>query len=224
MFRILIVEDDLETVKILERLLRLEFLPAAPDEGAPRIDVAHTVADAKEAIANAAKPYHAVILDFKLPPCRIGDNREVDQTLCLSVRRAMPSALVGHITTHPDDKLVEEHIDRFHTERVSKNGFALSKLDNDWTKNLLRNLREFFYGSPIEIRLDYMFGEETAEGLVAALPSGREQGQSSLTHDLADLCCDIAAHWDDLNEQLQARIGRIFKLDTTVKPIRIGLL
>jgi CheY-like chemotaxis protein len=224
MFRFLIVEDDLATLRVLTQLLELEFTPPGSEENRPQIDTASAVDQAKALIRNARKPYHAVILDFKLPRHRLGEFTEVDETLCLEVRQKMPSALVGHITSYPDDKLVQEHIQLYHTERITPNAFALSKLD-DWADKLLIQLKAFLYGKPIEERLDQFFGEESPdEPAQAAHRLDLTRGKSSPTHDLADLCCDIVEHWDDLDEPLKKRIGAIFKLDTNDRPIKISLL
>lgn len=223
MFRTLIVEDDQPTVNVISRLINLWFAPAEPEEDAPQIDSAPTVDRAKELINEAKKHYHVVILDFKLPKHLPGDNPEVDESLCLLVRQKMPGALVGHITSHPGDQMVLDHIRVCHTERLNTNAFALSKNETDWPDKLLANLKAYLHGKPIEEALDRLYGKEDEDGL-SSRPrrETRGRGTTSATHELAALCRKIVAHWDDLDQALQARIGRTFKLDTESRPIKIN--
>jgi CheY-like chemotaxis protein len=224
MFRFLIVEDDLSTVTSLTQLIEMEFTPPGPAGNEPQIDHAHTVDDAMRLIQTARKPYHAVILDFKLPQHRLGENTQVNETLCVEVRRKMPRALVAHITSHPEDGLVKEHLKIFHTERVNPHAFALSKLDVGYAEKLLKNLKAFLYGKPIEEGLDELFGEGDVDLFPAEkLRSARERGRTSLTHDLANLCCDIVTHWDDLDANLQERIARTLNVDVCSRPVKIKL-
>lgn len=224
--RFLIVEDDTETAKVLRKLLRLHFRPLLPDEGEPQIDVADTVATAREFLQNARKPYHVAILDFKLPAEHVGDITTVDETLCLQAMRSRPAPLIGHITSNPNDEKVKAHIKEWHTEHANRYDFALSKNESDWTDKLLDELKKFLYGRPIEGQLDQMFGVEDEERRVPGvlLTTGRNRGKSCLTQELAELCRQIVLHWDDLDEHLQRRIEDIFIVNKDSHPIKISLL
>lgn len=219
--RFLIVEDDTETSKVLHNLLKLHFKSLLPDEGEPQIDVAATVAEAKELLKNARKPYHVAILDFKLPAERVGDLTTVDETLCLQAMRSRPAPLVAHITSNPNDEKVRTHIKEWHTEHANRYDFALSKNESDWTDKLLAELKKFLYGRPIEEQLDLMFQKRVPNLLLAP---GRSRGQSCMTQELAELCRQIVMHWDDLDEPLKNRIEGIFEVNKASKPVKISLL
>ncbi|MDX2042768.1 MAG: response regulator [Acidobacteriota bacterium] len=223
--RFLIVEDDTQTSKVLRDLLKLNFTSPLPDEGEPQIDTASTVTEAKEFINNARKPYHVAILDFRLPPEHLGDSTKVDATACLQAMRSTPPPLIAHITSNPNDEKVKAHIKEYHTERANRYDFALSKLDSDYTEKLLGKLKKFLYERPIEEQLDLMFGREAQTRAPSLLLTpGRSRGQSCMTQELAELCRQIVAHWDDLDEPLKNRIEGIFEVNKASKPVKISLL
>jgi CheY-like chemotaxis protein len=201
MARILLVEDDVSTVKVLTRVLQRGWpLPAEELQ----LDAAGTVAEAKAWLAQFA--YDVVILDFQLPALHPGDHGEVDETLCLEVRRRLPAALVGHITSHPNDKQVKAHLEALHLERTGLNAFSLSKSDNEYPQKLLANVKRHLFAKPIERQLEKLFGEAGAE---------EQESSFDLTFEMAKLRTEITFHWQDLEEPLKARIRAAFKYVVT---------
>ncbi|MCI0489896.1 MAG: hypothetical protein L0229_25165 [Blastocatellia bacterium] len=224
MFRILIVEDIEETRKALQSLLSEAFPNSL-------IDTSATVAEAHEFLEVIRKKellYHAIILDFKLPKEKIGAHAEIDESLCLAVRDMAPSSLVIHITAHPDDELVERHLRRVHEEQIDPRSLTLPKEGSNWPIQLLKKLKAFLYGIPIEERINSLFGINSMAATAARNRIERERPKSwsegSITHELAALCRDIVTHWNDLDESLQATIKTIFYVDAESDPIRVSLL
>ena len=89
MFRILIVEDRDNTREQLFRLFSEEFPKA-------KIEKAGTVREALKKIHSLNSRglyYHAVILDFKLPES-MGENPEIDVSICNEIRDKMPESFV----------------------------------------------------------------------------------------------------------------------------------
>ena len=212
MFRFLLVEDDEPTIEKLITLFELRFNPKEEPENALQIDVATNVTHAQQLIeqaAKATKPYHAVVLDFKLPAAP-GANAEVDESLCLALKQKMPEATVGHLSSHPDDPLVQAHLTQYHYESVNLNAFALSKNNNDYPKKLVQNFKTALYGRRVEAGLNRVFGAPN--------------GATCMTHDQAQLCYDIVSFWPDLDEGARTRIQRYFHINTKTQPIELSLL
>lgn len=196
---ILLVEDEPVTVKALTGFLK-RHLPLTAEE--LQLDIARTVAEAKVFLSKFA--YDVVILDFKLPAQYPGDFTEVNESLCLEVCRRLPDALVGHITSHLDDKQVKAHLNKLHLEQAGPTGFSLSKSDNDYPQKLLANVKRHLFAKPIERRLEKLFGDAGREMEV-------QEPTFCLTHELANLTCEIKLHWQDLEEPLKERIRETYK-------------
>lgn len=213
MFRILIVEDITNTLKALNEFL----LEAFPDS---QIDEAETVNEGYRLIEGAYSaefPYHAVILDFKLPK-DIGENPESDESLCELIRRRMPEALIAHITAYSKDEDVENHMRKAHTEQVDQSVFALSKTDVDWPVQLVNKMKAYLFGAHILKKMESLFGAGRTS------PRSRVRGAGGLTHEIADLSCEIASRWRLLDESAKKRIETIFRVDDTSDPVRVSLL
>ena len=153
MFRILIVEDIKHTLDQLESFLLETFEDS-------QIDRAETVVEGRQFIERADEigyPYHAVILDFKLPKDS-GENPEDDESLCDLVRRKMPQALLAHITAYSGDRVVQEHLRKTHVEQVGQNVFALSKSDVFFPNQLAERMSAYLYGTHILGKLRALFG------------------------------------------------------------------
>jgi len=225
MFRILIVEDIIETLRQLKALLT-ESLCTTENE-LHQIETALTVEDAHKLIVQARadkRPYDAIILDLMLPK-QLGDSTEVDESLCLMVQRFMPSTLIAHITAYTDDKTVREHLKNYHIEQIDRS-FALSKTDIDYAQKLVIKLKVFLYSNQLERRLTQILGWPEASASIKPNQSKyiRMPGQESLTHEIAALTRDITRHWHDLDEKLKDQIRRIFYVDDASDIIRVSLL
>jgi CheY-like chemotaxis protein len=229
MFRILIVEDIRNTLKQLKIFIS-EALKE-PD-GAPSVVIhtAEAVEDAKQLILEAkerGQPYHAVVLDFKLPK-RQGHNPELpetDESLCLLIRQQTPDTLVAHITAYRDDEVVSSHVRLVHEEQIDPWALIFSKADSEYALNLVERLRAFLYGMRIEEQMAHVFG--VPQGLAFAargrIERARSRAERSLTHDIAALRRDIVAHWHYLDERLQNHIRKFFRVDDESRPVRVSL-
>jgi CheY-like chemotaxis protein len=229
MFRILIVEDIKGTLKELT-----EFISAAFEEPDGEINVsihaAESVSEAKQLIEEAhgkRRPYHAVILDFMLPP-QPGKQTAIDESLCALIRISMKSTLVAHITMYTEDPAVKDHLRRVHQEEIHPQSFALAKSDGRYAIELVKKLRTFLYGKRIEEQMNLLFGEQAelsyiARGRGRAVPN-RSKIERDSTLDIASLRRDIVAHWPDLDERLKERIQLVFRVDPDSKPVRISLV
>lgn len=220
MFRILIVEDIKNTLDQLERFLLETF----PDS---QIDRAETVTQGRAFIEEAQAvdlPYHAVILDFKLPK-ESGDNPEDDESLCELIRRKMPQALLAHISAYSEDQAVQEHLRKSHIEQIGHNVFALSKSDVFWPNQLVTKMSAYLYGTRILKKLRFLFSEG-GQTINVDDWAGRShvRGSGGLTHEIADLRRDISAHWHELDDRTQNVIKGVFIVDTLREPVRVSLV
>ncbi len=221
MYRILIVEDDPRVLDQLAKLLR-EALAKF------QIDTARTTTEGLrllKAASDGRRPYDVVILDFLLPEDK-GENPEMDESLCLEIREAMPRAFIAHITAYPEDHAVLKHLGKYHTDPLDPRGISLSKLGASWTNELLRKIKGLIYGTCVNDQMDKLFGANDAAAPAARhrAQRGGTKGDDSTTHDLAALCRDIVAYWSDLDGRLKRRIHSVFRVDPDSKPIRISLL
>lgn len=204
MFRILVVEDMDDVLQLLKEHIA-DGLPEA------LIDVALNVQDGRGAVERACeegKLYDAVVLDFKLPESE-GENAELDETLCEDVGLLMPDSVVAHLTAFMDDEKVQAHMKRAHEQQVDRS-MRFSKLEVDWPDKLVSKLRCFLYGARVEGKLKKFIPRGDAS---AASTSKRDRiGDigGSLTHELASIQWEIAAHWLDYDHKLRAKIERAF--------------
>jgi CheY-like chemotaxis protein len=210
MFRILIVEDDENTSKTLQEYLSTE-IPEA------RVDCALTVKEAHrhiEAAYNDKDLYDAVVLDIKLPK-DYGSFPEFDESVCRSIKEVMRKTIVAHISSHLDDLIVKDHIKRLHDEDVDRS-FLLPK-ESEFALRLESKLKTFLYGIQIENQMDKLFGSDDEPAFSSRNRSRRARAgdERSVTHELAALSRNIAAHWDSLDGSLQARIKRTFEVTTS---------
>ncbi|MCI0660091.1 MAG: hypothetical protein L0220_03355 [Acidobacteria bacterium] len=208
MFRLLIVEDDENTLNQLQKLFDEEFPDAIVDTAAT---IKKGMLLIEEAFENRCY-YDAAILDLKLP-LDVGEAAEVDELVCHKIRNLMPDALIVHYTGYPEDKQILQHVKNAHTGPHDPRTSIISKLKSGWSIELLRKAKMYLYGCRIEKQIDLLFGSRSRE------PSG-----GSLTHNIAMLQRDIIVHWNDLDQMLQERIKSIFHVDADSLPIRISLI
>lgn len=222
MFRVLIVEDDEKTSEQLARAVKEQIDDVKPD-------VAMNVPEAQKLIDEAYRekqPYHAVILDLMLP-AESGAGATLNQTLCESVSRKMPSTLVAHITAHADDPDVKRHLEVVHDRQVDRS-FRLVK-EADYADELIQKLKPFLYGLRIEERMNKLFGIGGGASLYSlrpreALRPRASRRERSMTHELAALTRDISAYWSDLDPGMKLRIKELFNVEEKDGEITASLL
>jgi CheY-like chemotaxis protein len=208
MFRILITEDEEGTSELLQEHLS-EQIPEAEVECALTVKEAHRLI---EEAYNSRELYDAIVLDIKLPK-DTGHFPEFDESVCRDIKGLMPKTIVAHISAYLDDKIVQEHIKRVHEQNIDRS-FALSKRDVEYFLKLSSKLRTFLYGIRIENQMDKLFGQDEEPAFAARNRRQRVRvgDERSVTHELAALSRNIAAHWEDLDESLQARVKRTFEV------------
>ena len=222
MFKVLIVDDVEDTLDQLKKYFTEAFPEAA-------VETALTVADARRLIEKAygdKRPYHAVALDFMLPPDHLGQAPLPDVTLCRLLKDLRWPTVVAHMTSHPEDADVRRHIKEAHVEQINPWAFALSKRDDDFAEQLVSRLKAFLYAHRIEERMSRLFGAETnyVSPARARFSGGYNNGARSVTHELAALCREIGLHWTDLDEDFRRKLSEVFKVDTESSPVRVSLL
>jgi CheY-like chemotaxis protein len=216
MFRILIIEDIKNTLEQLYDLIALDF----PDS---QIDKAATIREALALLATAETEeweYDAIILDFRLPADK-GEHPDGSEVLCFAIRQKMPQAFIAHITAHPDDTEVKEHMRRVHCEQAGYSAIDLSKLEVIWPEKLLDQLKQFLKGRRIEAQLEALF----PSGLAARVGAGRDRVRAAggVTHQLAALTRDITDFWTDLNEKTKEKVLQFFQIEESGKAIKVNL-
>lgn len=229
MFRILIVEDIRDTLKQLQLFIS-EALRGPDAEPSVVIHAAEAVEDAKQLILEAkerGQPYHAVVLDFKLPK-QVGHNPELpdtDESLCLLIRQQTRDTLVAHITAYRDDEVVSRHVRLVHEEQIDPWALIFSKADSEYALNLVERLRAFLYGMRIEEQITHVFGgsSELAFAARGRVERTRSRAERSLTHDIAALRRDIVTHWHYLDKPIQNLIRKYFRVDDQSRPVRVSL-
>lgn len=211
MFSILIVEDDPDTNLVLRENLEL-VLPNALVDGVESIEEA---IQHLEAARERQEPYDAIILDVNLPKA-IGEQPEMDETLCGVIRSLMPrETIIAHVSAYLDDPKVINHMKTQHDEQIDR-AFRLSKQDAEWASNLESKLKCFLYGAQISQQMDQLFGREDAPSSVHRNRAGRVHtgDDRSVTHKLSGLSRAIEMYWNDLDDSLKARIQRTFEVTT----------
>ena len=219
MFRFLIVEDIRDTLSELKSLL-CEAFPGA------NVEIAGTTGQSLKLIETAAanrRAYHVAIIDFKLPSS-VGENPEIDTSVCTTIKESMPETFVAHITAYPNDDRVQEHVRTMHTEQIEPASVVLSKSDADYAHKLIDKLKAYLYGRQIREQIDDLFGPNAVQFSPDRPRMSRLNASGSMTHQLAPLCRDIVIHWNDIDDTLKKRIGSIFDVDDESDPIRISLL
>lgn len=209
MFRVLLVEDILNTLEELHALLQ-EVFPNA------LIETASTVEEGQDKIRTAAagnQSFDIAILDFKLPAHK-GLNPEIDESLCKEIKFRMPETLVIHITAFHEDPAVAKHIARHHTGINAPRAELIQK-NAHWPEKLLGEIKAYLIGR----QLDSLFGRQTD----AAEARKTISGSGSLTHSLAALSRDIAAYWRDLDDATKARIQEYFETTEDKQQVRVSL-
>lgn len=209
MFRILLVEDILNTLEELRGLLREVFPDAL-------IEIASTVAEGRDKIRTAAansQSFDIAVLDFKLPAYK-GLNPEIDESLCQEIKSGMPETLVIHITAFHEDSAVIKHIARHHTGKSGPRAELIQKNDY-WAEKLLSEIKAYL----IERQLYSLFEKQAEATEIRKVLSS----SGSLTHMLAALSRDIAAYWHDLDDATKARIREYFETTEDKQQVRVTL-
>lgn len=220
MFRILVVEDVRNALLMLKGLLSEEFPEAV-------IDIASSIVEAQKLLKVAMEegfPYHAVVLDFKLPLNQEGEDPQIDESLCKYVREVFPWTLIVHMTAFPDDPQIKQHMDHFHKEENDRNAFYVPKGAKS-SELLIEKMKKFLYSGLIEEQLDQLFGSNRDPAFTPwgrYLRSGGGRG-FSLTNRLAVLLQDIVTYWKDLDISVQNKVRDIYQVDDSTDPIRIRL-
>jgi CheY-like chemotaxis protein len=210
MFRILLVEDILNTLDELRELLKEAFSDVL-------VETASTVEEGLDKIKVAEgrnQPFDVAILDFKLPAHK-GLNPETDETLCIEIKSRMPGTLVIHITAFHEDVAVAKHITRHHTGKNTPRVELIQK-SAYWPEKLLSATKSYL----IEQRLGALFERQIGGSEARKAMSGA----GSLTHQLAALSRDIATYWRDIDEPTKKEIRDNFEITEDEQGVHVTLL
>lgn len=210
MFYFLVVEDTKDSIIAVTKLLLAGFPQS-------RIDVAETVKKGLEFIEKAIQndqPYHAAILDLKLPYDK-GAELKADTSLCCTIKNTRSPTLVIHWTAFPQDPDLKDHLLKYHVEPDDPRASLISKVELDWPEKLLSKLRAYLYGTFIRKQIGSIFGERF--GCIV-------RAKGCMTQDLNALFRSIIEHWDHLDKPMRNEIEGLFQVDTQASPIRISLV
>jgi CheY-like chemotaxis protein len=206
-----------------------EYLVEALSEHESRlsahIDTAATVTEGKRFIDMAfveGEAYDVIILDLMLPK-ETGFFPEIDDSLCLAVRKVTPDTLIVHLSAYIHDDAIENHVRTHHIESIDRS-FTLSKLNVDYPTQLANRLKIFLYGNQIEGQIVEVFGATGHSNFGGRSSISRRPRSTVSTHDLASLCRNIVQYWNYLDEPLKQRIQQLFYVDGDSDPIRISLM
>lgn len=211
-FRVLIVEDDEPTLRLLVRLLR--------SVGVSEVDSAENAADALEEIANREREgmaYHLALLDFLVPPQK-GASPEGD----VKVYRTLNAKKVPiiHYSAFLDDRQIMARMRTVHSTGRMVGGPVMQvqkTATDEWVRKLLGEIiarRGEVVSRQVGHRLDELFGAESSE---EERGNGRPDADSAIrtecvcgTPAMVLLHEDIVRNWPYLAACVKERIRRIF--------------
>lgn len=229
MFRILIVEDVEDVLDEMRKGIEAAF-PGSDGRSNVKVHTSGSVDEAITLITDEhakGRNYHAAVLDFKLPQKK-GAPPQGDLTICETLKKLMPNALIVHITAYGDDEEIVSHLKNLHMGRLGSEAELISKVPGDWPEKLIAVLKAFLYGGLIEEQMQDVFGLRDRQlkfrtrTSATSLPS---LGERSLTHAIASLSRDIEAYWYDIDEELRAKISTIFRVDMyDQRLVRVSLI
>jgi CheY-like chemotaxis protein len=221
MFNILIVDDEPETSYQVKALIN-EEIPEA------QVETAATVEEGRQALMGAHRadrPFDAVILDFKLPETA-GENPEVDVSLCREIELLMRNALVIHITAFKEDPFIIQHLEEVHETKFGNKAIRLWKLDTKIAEQLLDKLKPELYGQHVLQQIKNLFNLEapakSSTKKRQRYARGFRTGRSR-THELGTVTRQIAACWDNLDEEVQGKVQEIFSVKRSGKDVTVSL-
>jgi hypothetical protein len=157
-------------------------------------------------------PYDAALIDFQLPDPVTGGFR-MALSVCKHIMNTMPKALVIHMTGYLDDPEIRDNVREMNLERVGPKELDFAKGSSSY--DIVKALKAHLFGSPIRRQLDELFGGWEDQPYMRRPFAGRagSPGARGVTHRIAALTRDITTYWDDLPDDLQARIRTIFYID-----------
>jgi len=227
-FRVLVVEDTLYTLRFLAKLLR-EAL------GRVAVDTAQTVDEGTGLIERRRSEgirYHLGLLDFKLPSSP-GMQPEVDTRICHRLRQ--DGAPIIHYTGWPDDPEIKAHMRELHSEEELSGArvtLVAKTATSEWAERILELTipyrREVISGM-IRERLHAVLGVGVRDGAMGshAEPLDLDHAASRRcgTHALIQLHEDIIQNWGGLKDSLKSEIKHIFPVaDLDGEEKRLSLL
>lgn len=202
--RILIVEDEQNTVNILTYELR----EAIPDT---EIHSACTVAEGEKKLhesLDTGRLYDVVILDFKLPPDYVGQNPEPDHSLGLAFRDNSPRTLIVHVTAYKDDPAFKGYL-RYERAPAEMGRMFIAK-DAGWMQLLPKEITRAIPAYRTRRGFDELFRHrprtELRRGGDRRWAFGRSNRARSLA--VAELCAYASQHWELLSDPLQNDLKR----------------
>lgn len=206
-FRVLIVEDELDVLNDLNHILTNTF---------PRVQitVAENVRAARELIDRMDAEhidFDLAILDFKLPADE-GMNVVIDDSLC---KRLRPSGVpIVHITAWVDDAIIQHLKDdtAYHTLHEGPVVAIQKTITPEWIKELVEKVKPYFeeiVSEQVVTQLHKLFGDPSDRRGRYLRDTSQMQ---SATYALSDLQRAIRDLWTFLTPEVKDEIRSVFQV------------
>ena len=203
--RVLIVEDDEPTALASSRDLERAFPGVV-------VDCAPTVAGGSQLLAKARLAgfsYDFAILDFRLPPERVGQATVSDFSIRNEVRDLSPETIIIQVSAHKDDADIRR-FQETHAE-LSQDYPTFVPKEGDWTQSVIQAMTCAIHSRRIRRRFEALSlsaespsSEWQSRGV---LPARSDSGRSLA---VAEFCVDAAQHWEFLRSDFQAQLKSTF--------------
>jgi hypothetical protein len=196
--RALVVEDNVPTSQAIRLELEVRFPGVI-------VDIAHTVADAMmllESSLTSEATYHLAVIDFKLPPNKLGEHPESDFSIARQFSIRSPETILVHVTAYADDPEIKSYLK--HQTEMNEAGRLFVPKQGDWVKEMLDQVIRSIHNRRVRQRFNSLFQRRTNPGVqrnnMRQWSIGRSDRARSLA--VAQLCADASKYWQYLSESL----------------------
>jgi hypothetical protein len=214
LYELLIVDDDADTVRTLERRFRQIFGDLL------KIWVAHTSEQGATMIRRRNCKLDAAILDFYLPS-DLRPALAIDDSLCQLISKLSPETVVFHYTGFSKDPLVLEHQQKFHREGAlrfySKLPFA------GYAGALRKDAARMLFSKHVSRILESLFGPLESEYIPRTANHGPVDNQDVFVSGM-ELKQAIERGWNYLDPDLYSRAKRSLHTDHFSVPPSVTLI
>ncbi len=203
--RVLIVEDDEPTALASSRDLERAFPGVI-------VDCAPTVAGGSQLLAKARRAgvtYDFAILDFRLPPERVGQATVSDFSIRNEIRDLSPATFIIQVSAHKDDADIRR-FQETHAE-LSQDYPTFVPKEGDWTQTVIRAMICAIHSRRIRRRFEALSlsaDSPSSEWQSRGMTPARSDSGRSLA--VAEFCVDAAQHWQFLRQAFQDQLKSTF--------------
>lgn len=219
MARILIVEDQPDTLQQLEQLIR-EAFPGS------QVDVAKTVDEAQKLFDRSLRPlapYDVAILDLKLP-MSMGENPEFDFSIGEAFRDSSPETILVQVTAY--DKELSDKRYREHKERLCELGRLYLAKKAGWSRKLIEEIRASLHERFIRHELRELFDADRTSGASGRGTCRALRSDRAWSNRMSALCSYVSNHWDALQPRpaLQKLIRETLGVAEDGSVVQVGVV